>query len=43
MENNLTTFEQEYGLTVNKDGKVVTNSLKVKEYYKKEHADVLKK
>ena len=43
MENKLTAFEQEFGLTVNEEGKVVTNSLKVAEYYGKEHKDVLKK
>ncbi|MBU3186673.1 Rha family transcriptional regulator [Clostridium estertheticum] len=39
----LTTFEQEFGLTVNEEGNVITNSIKVSEYYKKDHADVLKK
>jgi len=43
MENNLTAFEQEFGLTVNEEGKVVTTSLKVAEYYGKEHKDVLRK
>jgi len=39
----LTMFEKEFGLTVNEEGKVVTNSLRVAEYYGKEHKDVLKK
>lgn len=43
MENNLTAFEQEFGLTVDENGKVVTNSLKIADYYSKEHKDVLKK
>ena len=43
MENNLTLFEQEFGLTVDENGKVVTNSLKIADYYSKEHKDVLKK
>jgi len=43
MENNLTVFEQEFGLTVDENGKVVTNSLKVADYYSKEHKDVLRK
>ena len=43
MKKNLSVFEQEFGLIVNEEGKVVTNSLKIAEYYKKEHKDVLKK
>lgn len=42
-KNQLTKFEQEFGLTVNEEGQIVTNSLRVAEYYKKEHKDVLKK
>jgi len=41
--NELSVFEEEFGLTVNEEGNVVTNSLKVAEYYGKDHADVLKK
>ena len=43
MGNSLSVFEKEFGLTVNEEGNVVTNSLKVAEYYGKEHKDVLKK
>jgi Rha family phage regulatory protein len=43
MSNELTKFEQEFGLTVNEEGKITTSSLKVAEYYGKEHSDVLKK
>jgi len=43
MENNLSVFEQEFGLTVDENGKVVTNSLKVADYYGKNHKDVLAK
>jgi Rha family phage regulatory protein len=43
MNNELTKFEQEFGLTINEEGKVVTNSLKVAENYGKDHSDVLKK
>lgn len=43
MSKDLMKFEQEFGLTINEEGKVVTNSLKVAEYYGKEHKDVLKK
>jgi Rha family phage regulatory protein len=39
----MTKFEQEFGLSINEEGKIVTSSLKVAEYYIKEHADVLKK
>lgn len=39
----LTKFEQEFGLTVNEEGEIVTNSLKVADYYDKKHKDVLKK
>jgi len=39
----LMVFEEEFGLTVNEEGNVITNSLKVAEYYGKDHADVLKK
>jgi len=42
-ESKLMEFEKEFGLTVNEEGKVVTSSLKVAEYYRKEHKDVLKK
>jgi len=43
MSNVLSKFEQEFGLTVNNEGKIVTSSLKVAEYYGKEHKDVLEK
>ncbi|MCY9594046.1 hypothetical protein PC41400_07995 [Paenibacillus chitinolyticus] len=43
MSKELTKFESEFGLVVNKEGKVVTNSLRVAAIYGKEHADVLKK
>lgn len=43
MSSVLTKFEQEFGLVVNEEGKIVTSSLKVAEYYGKDHADVLKK
>lgn len=43
MSNVLTRFEKEFGLTVNEEGKIVTNSLKVAEKYKKEHKNVMAK
>ncbi|MEC0265154.1 Rha family transcriptional regulator [Paenibacillus anseongense] len=43
MSNVLTRFEQEFGLTVNEEGKIVTNSLKVADYYHKEHSVVTRK
>ena len=43
MEKDLTFFEKEFGLTVNEEGKVVTNSLKIADYYKKEHRNVMAK
>ncbi|MCM3628792.1 Rha family transcriptional regulator [Paenibacillus glycanilyticus] len=41
--NVLTKFEGEFGLTVNEEGQVVANSIRVSEYYSKEHKDVMKK
>jgi len=43
MENNLTAFEQEFGLVVNENGNVVVSSRTVALKYGKDHADVLKK
>ena len=43
MGNSLSVFEKEFGLTVNEEGNVVVSSLKVSDYYKKDHSDVLKK
>jgi len=43
MENNLTAFEQEFGLTVDENGNVVVSSRTVSLKYGKDHADVLKK
>lgn len=43
MSNVLTKFEREFGLTVSDEGKVVTNSIRVAEYYKKEHSSVVRR
>lgn len=43
MSNVLTKFERVFGLTVDDKGKVVTNSIRVAEYYGKQHKDVLEK
>lgn len=43
MSNLMKKFEEEFGLTVREDGKVVTNSIKVALVYGKEHYDVVKK
>ncbi|MNC06426.1 Phage regulatory protein Rha [compost metagenome] len=37
----VTEFEKELGLSVNTEGKIVTNSIKVAEKYKKEHRNVM--
>lgn len=39
----LTSFEQEFGLKVNEDGKITTNTLKIAENYKKRHDNVMAK
>ena len=36
-------FASEFGLTVNKEGRITTDSIKVAHVYEKDHADVLKK
>jgi len=43
MENNLTVFEQEFGLTVNEEGNVTVGSKFVSEKYGKRHDNVLAK
>jgi len=43
MENNLTTFEKEFGLVIDENGNVVVSSRTVALKYGKDHADVLKK
>lgn len=39
----LRQLEEQFGLTLVEEGKIVTNSVKVANVYGKDHADVLKK